>query len=78
MKQSRDHPQSYRRLNQVIVYLWSKFCDRLMSYHVDKPKVHNSVKSDFEVKFDIQGQGQSYHKTMGTLTKVFAPLVQIW
>ena len=58
MKQSRDHPQNNRGLNQVILYLWSKFCDRVSSYHVDKPEAQNWVKFDFEVKLDLQGQGQ--------------------
>ena len=29
------------------------------------------VNSDFEVKFDLEGQGQLPPKTIGTLTKVF-------
>ena len=39
-----------------------------MSCHADKL---NWVKSDFEVKIDLEGQGQSPHKTIGILTKVF-------
>ena len=42
-----------------------------MSYHVDKLQAQNWVKSDFEVKFDLEGQGRSSHKTIGILTKVF-------
>ena len=62
MKRSRDHPQNNRDLNKVILHLWSKFGDRVMSYHVDKPKAKNWVEFDFEVKFDLQGQGQSLPK----------------
>ena len=32
----------------------------------------------FEDKFDLEGQGQSPSKTLGILTKLFYPLVQIW
>ena len=31
----------------------------------------NGVNFDFEVTFDLEGQGQSPHKTIGILTKVF-------
>ena len=31
----------------------------------------NGVTFDFEVKFDLEGHGQSHPKTMGILTKVF-------
>ena len=34
-------------------------------------KAQNGVNFDFEVKFDLEGQGQSPPKTIGTLTKVF-------
>ena len=34
-------------------------------------QVQNWVNSDFEVKFDFEGQGQLPPKTIGTLTKVF-------
>ena len=40
-----------------------------MSYGPDKLKM--GVNSDFEVKFDLEGQGQLPPKTIGTLTKVF-------
>ena len=42
---------------------------RVMSYRTDKLK--NGVNFDFEVKFDLEGQGQSPQKTIGILTKVF-------
>ena len=34
-------------------------------------QAQNGVNFDFEVKFDIEGQGQSTPKTIGILTKVF-------
>ena len=34
-------------------------------------QAQNGVNSDFEVKFDLEGQGQLPPKTIGTLTKVF-------
>ena len=40
-----------------------------MSYRAEKLK--NGVTFDFEVKFDLEGHGQSPPKTIGILTKVF-------
>ena len=34
-------------------------------------QTQNGVNFDFEVEFDLEGQGQSPPKTIGTLTKVF-------
>ena len=34
-------------------------------------QAQNGVTFDFEVKFDLEGQGQSPPKTIGILTKVF-------
>ena len=34
-------------------------------------QARNGVNFDFEVKFDLEGQGQSPSKTIGILTKVF-------
>ena len=34
-------------------------------------QAQNRVTFDFEVKFDLEGQGQSPSKTIGILTKVF-------
>ena len=41
----------------------------MKSYRADKLKM--GVNFDFEVKFDLKGQGQSPRKTIGVLTKVF-------
>ena len=34
-------------------------------------QTQNRVHLKFQVKFDLEGQGRSVHKTIGTLTKVF-------
>ena len=34
-------------------------------------QAQNGVNFEFEVKFDLEGQGQSPPKTIGILTKVF-------
>ena len=34
-------------------------------------QAQNWVNFDFEVQFDLEGQDQSSHKTIGRLTKVF-------
>ena len=34
-------------------------------------QAQNGVNSDFQVKFDLEGQGQLPPKAIGTLTKVF-------
>ena len=48
--------QNNRDLNQSSLHLWYKF---------------GNPSLDFQVKFDLEGQGRSVHKTIGTLTKVF-------
>ena len=42
-----------------------------IGYREDKLKAQNWVKSDFEVKFDLVGHGQSPPKTIEALNKVF-------
>ena len=34
-------------------------------------QAQNGVNFEFQVKFDIEGQGRSLHKKIGSLTKVF-------
>ena len=44
-------------------------------------QAQNGVNFDFEVKFDLEGQGQSPPKTIGILAKVFytyGPNLVIW
>ena len=68
-----NQPTNNRDLNQVIlctsglnlvVLAWTS--DELLS-----GQAQNGINFDFEVKFDLEGQGQSPQKTIGNLTKVF-------
>ena len=38
---------------------------------LSRGQIQNGVNFDFEVKCDLEGQGQSPPKTIGILTKVF-------
>ena len=60
--------QNNRDLNQDILHLWSKFGGPSLN---GCGQAQNEVNLDFHVKFDLEGQGWSVHKTIGTLTKVF-------
>ena len=42
-----------------------------MGDELSREQAQNGVNFDFEVKFDLEGQGQSPPKTIGILTKVF-------
>ena len=42
-----------------------------MGDELSREQAPNGVNFDFEVKFDLEGQGQSPPKTIGILTKVF-------
>ena len=42
------------------------------------PVVVKPENLPFYVKFDLEGHSQIPPKTIGILTKLFAPLVQIW
>ena len=67
------NPQNKRDLNQGIQHLWSKFGGHsLNGWWVIAWTSSNGVNFDFEVKFDLEGQGQSPPKTIGNLTKVFS------
>ena len=48
------------------------------SDELSRGQAQNGVNFDFEVKFDLESQGQSPPKAIGILTKVFTPMVQIW
>ena len=41
-----------------------------MSYGEDK-EAQNGVHLEFQVKYDLEGQDRSLHKTIGTLTIIF-------
>ena len=56
------------------MHLWTKFGNPNLTWIGDEwwvGKAQNGVNFDFEVKFDLEGQGQSPPKTIGILTKVF-------
>ena len=42
-----------------------------MGDELSRRQAQNGVNFDFEVKFDLEGHGQSPPKTIGILTKVF-------
>ena len=48
------------------MHFWSKFGNPQTN-----SQTQNGVNFDFEVQFDLEGQGQSPPKTKGILTKVF-------
>ena len=59
-------------LNQGILHLWSKFV--VLAWMDDElwcGQAQNGVNLDFQVKFNLGGQGRSLHKTIGNLTKFF-------
>ena len=66
------NPQNNRDLNQVFctsgpnLVVLARTGDEL-----SHGQAQNGVNFDFEVKFDVEGQGQSLLKTIGILTKVF-------
>ena len=64
-------PQNNVDLNQGIVHLWSKFSDPSLKEWRSHGQAQRGVNFDFEVIFDLDGQGQSPPKTIGILTKVF-------
>ena len=78
-----DHDQSIPKLTGILTELRCIFGQNLEILTSTGGKwscgqTQNSVNFDFQVKFDLQGQGQSTPKTIGILTKMFACLVQIW
>ena len=66
------NPKINRNLNPGILHLWPEFGDpSLNRWWVIVPTSSRWVTFDFEVKFDLEGQGQSPPKTIGILTMVF-------
>ena len=64
--------QNNRALNQCILHLWSKFGDPTSNgWWVMVRTSSKWGKFDFDLKFDLEGQGWLTPKTIGTLTKVF-------
>ena len=69
---SSINPQNNMDLNQGILHLLSKFGGPSSNgWWVIARKSSKWVNLYFEVKFDLEGQGQSPSKTIGILTKVF-------
>ena len=58
------------------MHLRSKFGDSSLQFdELWGEQAQNQVKFDFKVKFDLEGQGRSCPKTIGTLTNVFCTSV---
>ena len=69
---SSINPQNNRDLDQGILHLWSKFGGSSSNWWWVISRTSSKWgKFWIEVKFDLEGQGQSPPKTIGILTKVF-------
>ena len=71
-----DRDQSIPQLIGILTQVFCTFGPNLviLAWTGDKlscRQAQNGVTSDFEVKFDLEGQGQSPLKTIGILSKVF-------
>ena len=70
------HAQSTPKTTGFLTKVFSTSAPNLvaLAWTVDelsREQAQNGVNFDFEVKFDLEGQGQSPPKTIGILTKVF-------
>ena len=71
-----DQNQSIPKLIGILTQVFCTFGPNLvvLAWTGDElscRQAQNGVTFDFEVKFDLEGQGQSHPKTIGILTKVF-------
>ena len=71
-----DQDQSIPKLTGILTQVFCTFGPNLviLAWTGDElscRQAQNGVTFDFEVKFDLEGQGQSPPKTIGILTKVF-------
>ena len=71
-----DQDQSIPKLIGILTHVFCIFGPNLviLAWTGDElscRQAQNGVTFDFEVKFDLEGQGQSPPKTIGILTKVF-------
>ena len=71
-----DQDQSIPKLAGILTQVFCTFGPNLVILawtgdEVSCRQAQNGVTFDFAVKFDLEGQGQSPPKTIGTLTKVF-------
>ena len=70
------HTQSTRKTTGILTKVFSTSGPNLVALawtgdDLSRGQAQNRVNFDFEVKFDLEGQGQSPPKTIGILTKVF-------
>ena len=71
-----DQEQSIQKSIRILIHVFCTFGPNLVilawtGEELSCRQAQNGVTFDFEVKFDLEGQGQSPPKTIGTLTKVF-------
>ena len=71
-----DQDQSIPKLTRILTHVFCTFGPNLviLAWTGDESlcrQAQNGVTFDFEVKFELEGQGQSLPKTIGILTKVF-------
>ena len=71
-----NHAQSTPKITGILTKVFSTSGPNLVALawtgdEVSRGQAENGVHFDFEVKFDLEGQGQSPPKTIGILTKVF-------
>ena len=70
------HTQSPPKTTGILTKVFSTSGSNLVALawtgdELSHGQAQNGVNFDFEVKFDLEGQGQSPPKTIGILTKVF-------
>ena len=70
------HAQSTPKTTGILTKVFSTSGPNLVALawtgdELSRRQAQNGVNFDFEVKFDLEGQGQSPPKTIGILTKVF-------
>ena len=70
------HAQSTPKTTGILTKVFSTSGPNLVALawtgdELSRGQAQNGVNFDFEVKFDLEGQGQSPPKTIGILTKVF-------
>ena len=71
-----DQDQSIPKLIRILTQVFCTFGPNLVilawtGHELSCRQAQNGVTLDFEVKFDLEGQGQSLPKTIGILTRVF-------
>ena len=72
----RCHAQSTPKTTGILTKVFSTSGPNLVALawtgdELSRRQAQNGVNFDFEVKFDLEGHGQSPPKTLGILTKVF-------